>query len=418
MKSILWFSAFIGITAAPIAIAQEPATVNGVCDPAVYNNNCGSSISSPSSRNSGRAEREEREESDARYQSYANGFNRAKALYRQASDDTSKSPEERIQLYERAKAELDAAIAYTHEGPSDRKFRSNIDEDILALRVSIAENQSKYDDALALARQGRDTYGKNANYWKQRVSKAESEIQNQKESDPNYREQMYKQKEAQAASAIQSDINSLVDNLGSGGARTWTIWRNVNGQMVEFTVLDHSGAGPSRAGEQLRGIAADDHKARGSRKNGGADASDQLQLGFDTPGIANGSLTPVVIGSGSSQLKLTDREKADPDIAKNLKEKAEAEQRYKQLGTQLKEVQRKLSNNEGDKGQLQVQTTNILNQMSAAKSDEATAVIHIQDRKRQIDLSLKLNDSPQQPSDSPNSQPSPVQPGSPAVPPN
>jgi len=336
------------------------------------------------------AEHQARDEARAEYKSYSQHFDQAVSLNKQAIAVFRQDPREAIRLAEQALSELDVAGQHQSEGPNTRQFRSDIQQNLLLYRAVSADSRGDYEGALGILRGARNSYPGNAKYWDGVIASVQREIQDKKESDPKYLEQKRRQEESQATSAIQGDINSLVDKLGSATAQTRTEWHNVNGTMVPFTVLDHPGSGPGRAGDQLRGIAADDRRARNSSSR--EDAADRLELGFDTPGAANGSLSPVVIGSGSAQIEIPPNMQKDQIIRENLKVKADAEQRYQQLGDQLKELQRKISSNEGDKGALQVQQSQILDQMSAAKSDAATAVVHIQDRKRQLDLSLNFTE--------------------------
>ena len=95
---------------------------------------------------------------------------------------------------------------------------------------------------------------------------------------------------------------------------------------------------------------------------------------------------PMILSGGSKQpeFKVPERFQGDQKIKDLMEEKAAADRQYQDLGAQLKDLNEKMAKSDGDKGQLQVEAANVLNQMSAAKSASDTAVVKAEDRLRMI----------------------------------
>jgi hypothetical protein len=226
-------------------------------------------------------------------------------------------------------------------------------------------------------------------------------------------EQIRKQIEAEKQQAFKakadSTFNALIDDVGSGAASTKTIYLNVNGKPEEFTTLEHPHSGPGTAGDQLRGIAGDDKRAAASKLNEGADAKDRLELGFDTPGNPNGSLSPIVLTDNGTQMLASFHGKYpdDTQIKGYQKDLADAVQKYQKLGDDLKAINTKIANNQGSKGELEVSAAKVLDQMAAAKSEAGAAIANAEERVRVLDLGLHITETPSKSEPPPPPSPSP-----------
>ena len=274
-------------------------------------------------------------------------------------------------------------------------------------------NEGRYEDALAALQQAHNLDPRNQDTVS-RIADVQSKIDEARaEKMRQQQTQALEQQDSAAAATISAGVGNLIDNIGSGDGQTRSIYRMVNGTPVEFTVLGHPESGPSTALGQLSGIAAGDQKAKDSTRNQGADSVDQLQLGFDTAGNPGQALAPIEIGGqGSGQPPVYDAKtmKAIEDDAQYkqlMKDKADADQRYQQLGGKLKEVNTQIASQQGDTGALQVKENQILDQMAAAKSDANTARVKAEDRARNISFTLNFTETPAKPKPAPPPSPAP-----------
>jgi len=266
------------------------------------------------------------------------------------------------------------------------------------------ENQDRIDEALAAFRQAQrlDPNDKNTNSRTERI---------EKKSEAIHANAVHKQEDSKAAANISANIGALINNIGSSAAsgQTRSIFLPVNGKPKEFTVLDHPQSGPTTAISQLPSAAVEGRGAVATSRNYGADAKDRLELVFDTPGKAYGAPLPVVVtGTSVSQPpSIPEKYLHNKEIQGYLAQKDKADQTYKKLGNELTVINNKIARKEGNKGELDVAASKVLDQMAVAKSESDTNDFKAHEKARQLDLGVHMSEEPEKPQHKPPPSPSP-----------
>ncbi len=223
-------------------------------------------------------------------------------------------------------------------------------------------------------------------------------------------EQALKQQDAQAAAGIAQNVGTLIQDLKStqsaiGPTRSELRW--VNGQLVEFTTLEHphSGPGPSTAGEQ--GVSAKVEGQAAARAPTLEDVKDRGGLTFQTPGGSYGGLPTLSLHSEQRPSdEIIGPYKGVPAIKDLLQERDEARQEYRRLGEELKAVNAKLASSPpAEKGALQVKATDLLDQMTRANNRAYTADLKAREkaqeearkRKAEQNFSVEFDQKPATP---------------------
>jgi tetratricopeptide (TPR) repeat protein len=161
-----------------------------------------------------------------------------------------------------------------------------------------------------------------------------------------------------------------------------SLYRVVDGKLVEFTVADNSAVGPTKPSEQLTSAAASGQRAQNAGSPEAA-AKDLSNLGWDTPNSQSAGLTfPKISGTvpAPAELALPEKCKAIPAVHDLLERKEKADEDYKTQAESLKVINDKIaaSQNEEEKKALQVEAVNAMTEMNKDKSASWSAVANIQ----------------------------------------
>ena len=198
-------------------------------------------------------------------------------------------------------------------------------------------------------------------------------------------EQALQRQDSQAAAGVAESVGTLIQHLQDTNASgpTRSEWRWVNGKLVEFTTLEHPRSGPSTAGDQ--GVSA---KVEGQAAHASSleDAKDRSGLVFDTPGGSYGGLPTLSLPPERRPSdEIIAPYKDNKVIQQLLQERAKARQEYRELGDKLKAVNAKLANSPAaEKGALQVEASELLNQMAGANNRAYTADLKAQEEAQKL----------------------------------
>jgi tetratricopeptide (TPR) repeat protein len=247
-----------------------------------------------------------------------------------------------------------------------------------AMKIDPSDAETINNLGLVLEKQGRYEEARKA-YQKalDADSKAQYAAQNLKSLDGKIRD-------AKVVPGIQKNIDALITDMdrksAPGGPQS--IYRTVNGKQVEFTIESRPLGRPGSAGDQLKGAGAAGQAATGASKL--EKSADRAQLGFDSAPFPAGSLPVLGAGVGKPGPEVPDAFRKDPEILKYEGKKKGLDQKYSDMGNELKSINSKIEKGEGNKGELQVQAARVLDQMAAVKSEKDTLDVHIQERVRKL----------------------------------